>query len=132
MKAYRVIYADPPWNFKTYSEKGTGRGAVAHYRIPSFETLAAMDVAQYAAKDCALFLWATDPLLPQAHDLIKAWRFEYKTVGFYWAKTNGKANSSALSEKDFFCGLGYWTRANAELCLFATRGKPKRLASAHP
>jgi hypothetical protein len=79
MKAYRVIYADPPWNFKTYSEKGTGRGAVAHYRIPSFETLAAMDVAQYAAKDCALFLWATDPLLPQAHDLIKAWRFEYKT-----------------------------------------------------
>jgi hypothetical protein len=44
MKAYSVIYADPPWNFKTYSEKGTGGGAVAHYRVPSFETLAAMDV----------------------------------------------------------------------------------------
>jgi N6-adenosine-specific RNA methylase IME4 len=60
--------------------------------------------AQYAAKDWALFLWATDPLLPQAHDLIKAWRFEYKTVGFYWAKTNRKADPFALSEKGFFCG----------------------------
>lgn len=24
-------------------------------------------------------------------------------------------------------GLGYWTRANSEPCLLATRGKPKRL-----
>jgi N6-adenosine-specific RNA methylase IME4 len=24
-------------------------------------------------------------------------------------------------------GLGYWTRANSEVCLLATRGKPKRL-----
>jgi len=23
-------------------------------------------------------------------------------------------------------GLGYWTRANSEVCLLATRGKPKR------
>jgi len=25
-----------------------------------------------------------------------------------------------------FTGMGFWTRANAELCLFATKGKPKR------
>jgi N6-adenosine-specific RNA methylase IME4 len=24
--------------------------------------------------------------------------------------------------------MGYWTRANAEVCLFGTRGKPKRKA----
>ena len=24
-------------------------------------------------------------------------------------------------------GMGYWTRANTEICLLATRGKPKRL-----
>ena len=24
-------------------------------------------------------------------------------------------------------GLGYWTRANSEVCLLATRGNPKRL-----
>ena len=51
--------------------------------VSRFETIAAMDVAQYAAKDCALFLWAIDPLLPQAYKLIAAWGFTYKTIGFY-------------------------------------------------
>ena len=121
LELYSVIYADPPWNYRTWSEKGTGRGAVAHYQVPRFEVLAAMDVAQYAAKDCALFLWATDPLLPQAFDLIKAWKFTFKTVGFYWVKTNAKSGT-------FFTGLGHWTRANPEQCLLATRGSPRRLA----
>jgi N6-adenosine-specific RNA methylase IME4 len=43
------------------------------------------------------------------------------TVGFHWVKTNKNG-------KDFFCGLGYWTRANPEQCLLAVRGKPTRLA----
>jgi N6-adenosine-specific RNA methylase IME4 len=127
-KSYGVIYADPPWNFKNYSEKGTGRNAVAHYPCMDFEQIAAMDIASLAAKDCALFLWATDPLLPKAFDLIRAWGFKYKTVAFYWAKTNKKANLNALKESDFFTGLGYWTRANVEQCLLATRGKPPRMA----
>jgi N6-adenosine-specific RNA methylase IME4 len=74
-----------------------------------------------AATDCALFLWATDPLLPKALQLIEKWGFEYKTVGFYWVKQN---EASA----GFFTGLGYWTRANPEQCLLATRGKPARKA----
>ena len=28
---YGAIYADPPWDFKTYSHKGKGRSAEAHY-----------------------------------------------------------------------------------------------------
>jgi N6-adenosine-specific RNA methylase IME4 len=28
---YKVIYADPPWTFATYSKKGKGRSAEAHY-----------------------------------------------------------------------------------------------------
>ena len=28
---YRVIYADPPWRFATYSDKGKGCSAEAHY-----------------------------------------------------------------------------------------------------
>ena len=27
-----------------------------------------------------------------------------------------------------FWGLGYWTRANNEICLLATKGKPKRVS----
>jgi N6-adenosine-specific RNA methylase IME4 len=64
-------------------------------------------------------LWAVDPLLDKAFELICAWGFEYKTVGFYWVKQNNKGSG-------FFTGLGYWTRANPEQCLLATRGKPRR------
>jgi N6-adenosine-specific RNA methylase IME4 len=66
----------------------------------------------------------TDPLLPRAFELLRAWGFEYKTVSFYWVKLNAKPKH----ESDFFTGLGYWTRANPEQCLLATRGKPSRLA----
>lgn len=30
-KKYDIIYADPPWSFKTYSDKGKGRSAEKHY-----------------------------------------------------------------------------------------------------
>jgi N6-adenosine-specific RNA methylase IME4 len=62
--------------------------------------------------------------LPHALELIQAWGFEYKTVAFYWVKLN----SAAKHDADYFTGLGYWTRANPEQCLLATRGKPSRQA----
>jgi N6-adenosine-specific RNA methylase IME4 len=127
-KKYSVIYADPPWYFKNFSKKGEGRNAVSHYDCMTIEAICNLPVNEIADKDCILFLWATDPLLPSAIDVIKAWGFSYKTVGFYWAKTNKNVDVDSLSEKDFFCGLGYWTRANVEQCLLATKGKPKRLA----
>ena len=52
----------------------------------------------------------------------------YKTVAFYWVKANAKADLTCLSESDYFTGLGYWTRANPEQCLLATRGSPHRKA----
>jgi N6-adenosine-specific RNA methylase IME4 len=123
-RKYGVIYADPPWSFRNWSAKGTGRNAVSHYDCLGFETLAALPIGSLAAENCALFLWATDPLLPRAFDLIQAWGFEYKTVGFYWVKLN----TAAKHDSDYFTGLGYWTRANPEQCLLATRGKPPRKA----
>ena len=123
-RKYGVIYADPPWSFRNWSAKGTGRNAVSHYDCLSPQELSALPIADLAAPDCALFLWATDPLLPRAIELIQAWGFEYKTVGFYWVKLNAKPKHGA----DFFTGLGYWTRANPEQCLLATRGKPTRRA----
>lgn len=125
---YRVIYADPPWTFATYSDKGKGRSAEAHYRCLSIEQLCEIPVAEWAAKDCVLFLWTTDPLLGQALKVIDAWGFTFKTVGFYWAKLNKSAPRMCLMERDFFTGLGYWTRANVEQCLLAARGHPKRVA----
>ena len=68
------------------------------------------------------FLWATFPQLPEALRLIEAWGFTYKSVAFVWLKKNRKADS-------WFYGLGFWTRGNAEICLLATRGHPKRQAA---
>src|ERR1700730_10291349 len=92
---YRAIYADPPWSFRNWSAKGTGRNAVSHCDCLDSTKLAYLPVADLAAQDCALFLWVTDPLLPRAMELIQAWGFEYKTVGFYWVKLNTKAKHSA-------------------------------------
>jgi hypothetical protein len=80
-----------PQSFRNWSAKGTGRNAVSHYDCLDFDALAQLPVADVAADDCALFLWATDPLLPRALELIGAWGFEYKTVAFYWVKLNSAA-----------------------------------------
>lgn len=125
---YRVVYADPPWRFSTYSDKGKGRSAEAHYDCLSLDEIKALPVAEWAAPDAVLLLWATDPLLPRALEVITAWGFTYKTIGFYWVKLNKSAGSLYLTERDFFTGLGFWTRANPEPCLLATRGRPKREA----
>jgi len=125
---YRVLYADPPWTFMTFSRKGKGRSAEAYYDCLTLDQLRRLPVGEWAAKDSALLLWTTDPLLPQALELIRAWGFTYKTVGFYWAKLNKGAPPLVFVERDFFTGLGFWTRANVEQCLLATRGHPHRKA----
>ncbi len=85
----------------------------------SIDELCSLPIAELADKDCTLFLWATFPQLPEAFRLIKAWGFSYKTVAFVWLKKNKVADS-------WFYGLGFWTRGNAEICLLATKGNPKR------
>ena len=122
---YRVIYADPPWSFATFSRKGKGRSPDAHYDCMDLDAIKRLPVAGWAHPDAVLLLWATDPLLDRALEVIQAWGFAYKTVGFYWAKLN-KGTSAVASEADFFTGLGFWTRANPEPCLLATRGRPRR------
>ena len=123
---YRVVLADPPWTFRTFSDKGKGRSAEAHYPCLDLDAIAALPVASWCAPDAVLFLWATDPLLLQALEVVRAWGFAYKTVGFYWAKLNAAADPGRFGEADLFTGLGFWTRANPEPCLLATRGHPKR------
>lgn len=127
---YRVIYADPPWTFTTWSDRGKGRSAEAHYDTLSLAEIKALPVASWCAPDALLLLWATDPLLPKALEVIAAWGFTYKTVGFYWVKLNPRRAGLLRDARDFFTGMGFWTRANPEPCLLATRGHPKRRSGA--
>lgn len=123
MKKYNVIYADPPWAYRVWSQKGQGRSAESHYSTMSLEDIKALPVGELADKDCALFMWITFPLLREAWDVVESWGFTYKSVAFVWVKQNKKVPS-------LFWGMGYWTRANAELCIIATKGSPKRQSRA--
>lgn len=103
---YGVIYADPPWQYETYSAAGKSRAPENHYPTMSLGQLCALTPP--AADDAVLFLWATAPLLEHALTLGKAWLFAYSTH-FVWAKDK--------------VGTGYWNRNKHELLLVFTKGQ---------
>jgi len=125
-KKYNVIYADPAWSYKVWSDKtGAKRSASSHYNTMNKQAIQSLPVQSLCKDNCMLFMWVTAPCLIEGIELIAKWGFEYKTIAFVWVKKNKKADS-------LFWGMGYWTRANAELCLLAMKGKPKRVsASVH-
>jgi N6-adenosine-specific RNA methylase IME4 len=120
-RGYRAgaILVDPPLL------QGQGnphaRSAARHYPVLSADAIAALPVAALAAPDCALFLWALWPALPDALAMIEAWGFEYITNAFLWVKQTPSGDK-------LWTGLGGWTRSNSEPCLLAVKGNPKRLA----
>lgn len=125
---FQVIYADPPWTFEVYSGKGKSRSAEEHYDTMDLESIKALPIGNLSDDNCALFLWAVMPQLPEALEVIHAWGFEFKTVAFVWVKTTEKSKLINLNGDGLHWGMGYWTRANTEVVLFATKGAPKRVA----
>ncbi len=121
-KKYNIIYADPPWRYRAYSKKGLGRSAESHYPTTSIDDICSLPVEKITEKDSILFMWVTFPTFKEALKVIEAWGFEYKTAGFVWVKQNKKTPT-------LFWGMGFWTRANSELCIIATKGHPKRISA---
>ncbi len=118
-KKYQIIYADPPWSYRDKADTGK-RGAGHKYLTQDKQWIDNLPVNEIADDNCVLFLWVTMPKLNECWELIDNWGFEYKTVAFTWVKKNKKSDS-------WFWGMGRWTRSNAEVCLLATKGKPKRI-----
>lgn len=131
---YKIIYADPAWK---YNDKALNKGgALRHYNTMTTEEICNIPVSQITASDCALFIWVTFPKLNECFDVISAWGFEYKTCAFVWVKANKRVFSDQLlimqntGLDDYMgMGMGRWTRANAEICLLATKGKVKRMSA---
>lgn len=124
MKKYQIIYADPPWSYNdkmSKVSKGAFRfkGAEHTYSVMTIKDIKNMNVAEMADKDCALFIWAVSPLLPEALEVITSWGFKYKTVAFNWVKTTNTGM--------FVSNLGRWTMGSCEICILATKGSPKRI-----
>lgn len=121
-KKYDIIYADPPWKYDNQKNNDPKMGGIT-YPVMELEDIKNLGeyIDKISNKDCALFLWATMPKLREALEVIDAWGFKYITCAFTWVKLNP-------SGEGIYSGLGHWTNGNAELCLFAKRGQPKRVA----
>jgi N6-adenosine-specific RNA methylase IME4 len=105
---FGVILADPEWQFEPWSrETGMDRAADNHYPTSCLEVIKARDVPSIAAKDCALFLCATAPMLPHALLVMAVWGFNYVT--------NWELHKDRII-------TGYWNRNRHEHLLLGTRG----------
>ena len=116
VKKYDVIYVDPPWRCQ---DKKCNGACAFHYDTMKIQDIKDLPVQELAAKDCVIFMWITYPMLKEGIELMEAWGFKYKTIGFQWIKLNKKNGQK-------FFGLGRWTRGNTEACFIGVRGKPSR------
>lgn len=111
-KKYRVLYADPPWNYGDQLTESYG-STKFHYPSMTIAELCQLGedekrpVKSICADDAVLFLWVTSPLLEECFPIIKAWGFEYKT-SFVWDKV--KHN------------MGHYNSVRHEFLLVCTRG----------
>jgi N6-adenosine-specific RNA methylase IME4 len=130
---FGAILADPPWHFAAWSkfkelrDGSKTRALERYYNTMTAAQIAALPVAELAAPDCVLFLWSCWPMLEDSWQTLKGWGFAYKTCAFNWTKAHARQVEMFRDDTDVQVGMGYWTRANSEPCLLATRGKPKRL-----
>lgn len=124
-RKYNIILADPPWKFIGWSINKSGKKSPAnHYECQDLDWIKSLPINKLADKDCILFLWATYPTLEISFEVIKEWGFKYATCGFTWIKTT--------KNNKWHFGLGYWTRANPEICLIGVKGHPKRIDKSIP
>ena len=120
-KKYSIIYADPPWSYYNDSTVSPDCTTIKGMRRPPYPVMSSKDIKELpvyslANDDCILFCWTTDYHLTKCIEIITAWGFTYKTVGFVWSKRN-KDNTPV-------CFMGAYTmKSGVELCLLATKGK---------
>lgn len=110
-RCYRIIYADPPWAYRSQGTGKKSRGtARKHYPTMTTEELCALPVQNISGRTSICFLWATFPNIEEGLRVLRAWGFEYRTAAFVWVKKYQKSGKN-------FWGMGSYTRANAEVCL---------------
>ena len=120
-KKYNIIYADPPWSYYNDMSVNADCTTVRGMRRPPYPVLSSKDIMKFPIREIAednaiLFIWTTDYHLRKCMDVIEAWGFQYKTVGFVWAKKNKQGKQCSM--------MGAYTKkSGCEICLIATRGK---------
>lgn len=105
---YRIIYADPPWEYNDSKAHLEKTSAANHYSTMKIDQLCAMPIQGLVDEDAVLFMWVTSPFLRDCFYVIEAWGFQYKT-SFVWDKI--KHN------------MGHYNSVRHELLLVCTRGQ---------
>lgn len=127
-RSFDMIVCDPPWRFDTWSAKGKEqKSPEVHYDCQGLDWIESLPVGDLASEDCLLWLWATNPMLPQALRVMEAWGFTYKTAGT-WTKMSKTWTQDGDHWKQAF-GTGYILRSANEPFLIGTIGKPKTTRS---
>lgn len=105
---FRVIVADPPWQYDKRAEDPTHRGANP-YPSMSTEAICELPVRSIAHEDAILWLWTTNAFMRDAFRVLDAWGFRERTI-LTWVKDR--------------MGTGDWLRGKTEHCILAVRGRP--------
>ena len=108
---YQIIYADPPWRYRNNRTGGSMLPQDHHYPKMTTEEICALPICDIADKNCALFLWATVPMMEDAFKVLEAWGFKYKTM-LFWRKIMS-------------WGMGFWYRGQVEVLILGIKGKLK-------
>jgi len=103
-----VLYADPPWRYEWPPMGGSNRSIENKYPTMELADIMALPVADIAHDDSILFLWATNPKLPECIEVMKVWGFTYRT-NMAWCKDK--------------IGMGYHARERHELLLIGKTGE---------
>ena len=121
MRKFKIIYADPPWQYNDRKPRrldgakpAFGMGASNHYPCMTVKEICDLPVEKIASVDCALYLWVTWPFLEVGIKVIKAWGFKFINCGFNWVKTDKVAGTPCFL-------TGNYTRGNSEPCLYAIK-----------
>jgi len=105
---FNIILADPPWKFEDGATT-PNRTAEIQYPLMTLDEIKALPVKDISLAKCVLFLWVPNSKGAEAHEVVKAWGFEYKT-NFAWIKDK--------------IGLGSYNRQRHEILYVATKGSP--------
>jgi N6-adenosine-specific RNA methylase IME4 len=109
---FAVLLADPPWRYDFI--EADNRAIENQYptltadEIVGYRDADERAVTDLPGDDAVLFLWATNPKVPEAMRVLEGWGFRYVT-NLAWVKDR--------------IGMGYWARQRHELLLVGVRGE---------
>lgn len=115
MLSFDMVLADPPWDYKMYSERGHKKSPHAQYQCLPLDEIQALPVSALCRGDALCWLWTTWPMLAQGMQTLDAWGFRYVTGGAWHKRT--KTGKTAF-------GTGYVMRSATEPFLIGTLGSP--------